>query len=249
MTRGRHSRKRQGTSANVPTELVRRAEKSGDEQPIHELRALAATGDPLALAALASAYREGVEDSSGNELVRANPRLASRYETLAAQAGHAGSMTALANDLINKHPQSAAARTLYRSAYARGDITAAYNLAATFQNMGNFKQAVTWFRRALRGGDISALLPLARAELFGLGTRRNIHAAVTKLRRLADSELELHPPYWLQCEAMIVLADAYISGWPLPRDYKRGVQWLERAAELNSAPAKALLQYHTGGIG
>lgn len=246
MTPASASPRRTPVKAVDPTQLIRKAEQSGDEKPIQQLRALAANGDVGALGALASAYREGVESADGGVLVRADSRLASRYEKLAAQAGHADSMTALAIDLSRKDPRSIAAKKLYKAAYAKGDMTAAYNLAALFQKAGDYKKAVRWFRRAFAGGDTTALLPLARAELYGLGTPRNVRGALTKLRRLAASNLQLHPPYWLQCEAMLVLADAYISGWPVPVNFKRGVQWLKRAADLNSAPATALLQYYTG---
>jgi TPR repeat protein len=48
----------------------------------------------------------------------------------------------------------------------------------------------------------------------------------------------------MQCEAMLVIADSLIAGWPVPRNFSEGIRWLKRAAKLGSGPAKALLEYH-----
>jgi TPR repeat protein len=47
------------------------------------------------------------------------------------------------------------------------------------------RAAVAWFRRTAAAGEMDALLPLAQAELHGLGTRRNVSGAIKKLRRVA----------------------------------------------------------------
>lgn len=78
----------------------------------------------------------------------------------------------------------------YRAAFRLGDATAAYNLACTYQNLGEHRAVVRWYRRTLAAGDLSALWPLAEAELYGLGTERDaVDALVTKLTRLADEDI------------------------------------------------------------
>jgi TPR repeat protein len=128
---------------------------------------------------------------------------------------------------------------LYRRAFGLGDTTAALNLAATYQNLGRYRDAVRWFRRALAAGDSSALLELARAELYGIGTRRDVPAAITKLRRVARdiasmSQLERE-------DAMTTMADALRNGWLVRRDYDEALRWFRRAAHVGSNAAKGML--------
>jgi hypothetical protein len=90
---------------------------------------------------------------------------------------------------------------------------------------------VQWFRRADAAGSPTASLEIARAELYGTGTRRNVRAAFTKLERLAGQRLGWNN--WLRIEAMQIMADALINGWLITRDYTRGEALLRRAANLD----------------
>lgn len=131
---------------------------------------------------------------------------------------------------------------LYRRAFQLGDTTAAYNLACTYQNLGDYRTAVTWFRRALAAGDLSAELPLAQAELSGSGTRRNPKAALGRLERIARARGTEWFSQFDREQAMIALAAALRDGWVLRRDYPASLRWLRRAAKLGSAEAKGLLK-------
>jgi TPR repeat protein len=134
------------------------------------------------------------------------------------------------------------ATELYRRAFRLGDVAAGFNLGCTYQNVGEYRAAVKWFRRALAAGDLGALQPLARAELYGLGTRRNVGAAIAKLTRIARYR---RAPLWLsvseRVEAMLVLADALSSGWPVRRNNPEAVRWWRRAAALGSHAAQGKL--------
>lgn len=120
-------------------------------------------------------------------------------------------------------------------------VTATYNRGRDFQNRGDYAAAVRLYRRAAKAGDDSALLELARAELYGLGTRRNTKSAIRRLERVAVSKVTYWPPHWMQSDAMLVLADIFMTGWPVKRDYNKGRRWVRRAAKLGSARAKAML--------
>ncbi len=123
-----------------------------------------------------------------------------------------------------------------------GDGAGAYNLACTYQNLGDYRKAVAWFRRALDAGDLSALVPLAQAELYGCGTRRNSKAALAKLQRIAGwNNVSWISPFDRE-QAMIVLAASLRDGWLLRRDYPASLKWLRRAAKLGSAEAIGLLE-------
>jgi TPR repeat protein len=41
---------------------------------------------------------------------------------------------------------------------------------------------------------------------------------------------------------MLVIAQALMDGWLVPRDYEEGHRWLRRAAEWDSLTAKAMLE-------
>ena len=98
---------------------------------------------------------------------------------------------------------------------------------------------------AHKAGDPSALLQIGRAELCGLGTRRDPIAALKKLRAAAASRTKYWPASTGEnVEAMIVIAQALLGGWLLPRDYNEGIRWLRRAAKWDSAAAKLLLEQH-----
>ncbi len=174
-------------------------------------------------------------------LIRRNARVALSYDVRAAELGDATGMASVA-DALTSPPSSARdlARgvKLYKRAVRLGNTTAALNLAATYQNLGRHQAAVRWFRRAWAAGDTSALLELAKAELLGVGTRRNVPAAFERLRLLARCASAA--PFERE-EAMLVMADALRNGWLVRRDYPQAIRLLRKAASLGSDAAQGLL--------
>lgn len=199
------------------------------------LRRAAASDDRDALAKLAFLYDDGTaRDGHGKPLVRRNPRLAHDYRVRAAQLGDSGAITVLADALTRRgHSVRALAQAekLYRRAFRLGSATAAENLAATYQNLGRYRDAVRWYRRAAAAGSPTATLEVARAELYGTGTRRDVRAAFRSLERLARQRLGWNN--WLRVEAMRLMADTLIQGWLVTRDHTRGNAWLRRAEALD----------------
>src|SRR5262249_42755273 len=97
-------------------------------------------------------------------------------------------LIAAADAMTRRNPAGSQLRNaigLYRKAFKLGNTTAGYNLACTYQNLESYRAAVLWYRRVLAAGDLSALVPLAQAELYGRGATRNVTAALTKLHRIA----------------------------------------------------------------
>lgn len=201
---------------------------------IEAVRNAAARDDRDALAKLAVVYDEGVRDADDNVLIKRNRRLAYGYWRRAAELGDPGAITVMADRLTPRgHSMRALAQAekLYRRAFHLGSYTAAENLAATYQNLGRYRDAVRWFRRAAAAGSVTAEFEVARAELYGTGTRRNERAAFTKLERLARQRLGWNN--WLRIEAMKLMAEALMNGWLVRRDFARGEAWLRRAAKLD----------------
>lgn len=112
-----------------------------------------------------------------------------------------------------------------RRAVLLGEPTAAMNAALTYKAMGKHRQAFAWLLRAQEmGNDVD--LELAKARLFGAGTRRDPDAAVAGLKRVTRStgvaEIE-------RIEARLLLAWLYWDGTFVARSYEEHRRWLARA--------------------
>jgi TPR repeat protein len=198
----------------------------GELATLHEA---AATDDRRALSMLAVLYDQG----SVRPRVKRDRRRARDFCARAAALGDPAALTMMADDLTRRHPRALAqAEKLYRRAFRLGYHTAAENLAVEYLNRGRHRDAVRWYRRSEAAGSPTASLEVARAELYGLGTRRDARAAFVKLRRLARQHLGWNT--WLRVEAMQLMADALMEGWLVRRDFARGEALLRSAAELDA---------------
>lgn len=204
-------------------------------EDIDGLRKAAAADDREALVTLAVLHDEGTaRDGKGKLLVKRDRRRARTYLERAAQLGDPAAITLMADNLTPRGHSARAlaqAEKLYRRAFRLGYDTAAENLAATYQNLGRYRDAVQWYRRAESAGSPTATLEIARAELYGTGTRRNASAAFVRLERLARQRLGWNN--WLRVEAMQLMADALMKGWLVRRDFARGEALLREAGKLD----------------
>ena len=215
------------------------------------LRQAAALRDPEALFELGTFYRDGLCDRRGRAILRPSAVVSARLFRRAAELGDTDGMDALASYLsepwmsASGRPPRSRSRLVeafrwYHQALARGRLETASNLAVNYQNLGHHRQAVHWFRRAAAAGDESALFDLAKAELYGLGCRRNVTAALEKLRRVGDERNSGVSPFEAEC-AMVLMGKLLMEGWLVKRDYRAGLYWLRRAAAWGSAAAAGLL--------
>ena len=204
-------------------------------EDVAALERAAAAGDADALVTLAVLHRDGdARDADGTLLARRDPSRSRRYYERAAELGSPVAITVIA-DRLTEIGQGAKAfvkgERLYRRAFRLGYGTAAENLAATYRSVGRYHDAVRWYRRAEAAGSATASLELARAELYGIGTRRNGRSAFIRLDRLARQRLRWNN--WLRVEAMQLMADALMNGWLVRRDFSRGEALLRKAAKLD----------------
>ena len=213
---------------------------------VDALRAAARRNDAAALSQLGDMYRDGLQRSDGTVLVRRDRKAARRCLERAVALGDAEAMYVLAGVLVDDHRDARTfkrAEALYKRAFHAGESTAAYNLAAVYKSRLRHRDAFRWFQVAHEAGDPSALLQIARAQLYGIGTKRDPSGALAKLRRMANSRTKYWPASTGEnVEAMLIIADALMEGWLLPRDFKEGVRWLRRAASWGNATAIALLK-------
>ena len=236
------SRARTGPPPSV-RELLEQATRAGyTREVVDALRQGADANDCDALTTLAMFHRDGLRSRRGQLLIKRNARLAVEYDMRAAKLGDTSGMASVA-DALTSPPSTpsdlARGEKLYKRAFRLGNTTAALNLAATYQNLGRYRDAEQWFRRALAAGDPSALLELAKAELSGMGTRRNVPSAFERLRRLASGVAFTAP--FERMEAMLIMADAFRNGWLVRRDYPQALRLLRKAVSLGSDAARGLL--------
>jgi TPR repeat protein len=251
------SRRPASTNANLAVLKARLAaakKRLGYSVPsIALLRQAAALDDVEALEELGMHLRDGLRDRRGRTLVERNGKASLRCYRRAAELGSPSAMEALGNALssawtghgqLPPSPSSPAvleAIGWYRKAIRLGGDC--YNLAVTYQSLGQHKKAVAWFRKSAAGGQVDALLPLAKAELYGVGTARDVLGALVKLQEVAGTRSDGVTQFDRE-EAMRSIAQVLYDGWLMPRDFKDAVRWLRRAARLGSAAALGLLRDH-----
>ncbi len=90
---------------------------------------------------------------------------------------------------IGVRPNREAAMLWYKKAYRteRGDGSSANNIGTIFRDERNFQEAVRWFQRAVRYGNIDANLELAKIYLQNPSQQAN---AITRLKDI----LKATPP-------------------------------------------------------
>jgi len=121
-----------------------------------------------------------------------------------------------------------------------GDRTAQFNLAMSYLMA---RRPAAAFRELLaleRAGDVSASVELAKAQLAGVGARRDVEGAIARLERVARDHK------WVsgfdRGLAMLQLALVHYDGWQTPRNFDVTLKWLRHAEKHGSAAAAGLLK-------
>lgn len=207
------------------------------------LKAAAELDDADAADYLGMYYRDGLRDRRGRTILRRSALTSLRYYRRGARLGNSDAMIGLGNALASGRKSRrlvAEGMAWYLKAYRRGNVLGASCLAAVYRDLGMHAKAVAWFRRGAKAGDDDDLLELACAQLYGLGTRRNVAAAMRNLRRVARPSA--YATQFSQETAMIMMARVLEEGWLARRNHKRACVWLRRAEKLGSRAAGGFLE-------
>jgi TPR repeat protein len=123
-----------------------------------------------------------------------------------------------------------------------GDPTASNNIAAAYRELGNFRRAFQWWKRAAGPKDGDAWLEVGYCLQYGIGTRRNPTAAIRAYRMAIRT---YHTTTYGCEEAQYHLAVALLDRGDTR--HRREIQrLLTRAAEDGDHPESAHLLEQVG---
>lgn len=203
-------------------------------EDLQSLENKAIAGDPEAETTLALAYHEAV-------LLKRDNAEALRLLHRAADQGFMAAQESLGifseAGIGMKQPAPAEALDWYKKAAQQGSLDAATNIALMYADgIGipkDVAQAVIWFRQAAEGGDATAQYNLALIYGRGKAVPRDYKESVRWLTAAADQNV---------LGATLDLAAFYLHPPDgTAADISRAILYYEKAADLGSAPAQAML--------
>jgi len=89
---------------------------------------------------------------------------------------------------IGVRPNRSAALQWYKLAYRQGQSCAASNIGTIFRDEGDTRQALAWFERAVRLGDVEANLEIAKIYI---GEKNQVVKAIRCLKRVIEAKARL----------------------------------------------------------
>jgi len=118
----------------------------------------------------------------------------------------------------------------------KGYLAAFSNIGGMYQfDLGNFAEALKWYRRGVELNDESSRYHLAQMYLDGTGVPQNLAEAMRLYLPSAQKNTAV---------AIYYIGQIYLRGdHTVPRDYAKAMQWYQRAAELGFARAQNDIGY------
>jgi hypothetical protein len=208
------------------------------------LLAKASQDDAEAEYRIAGVYSDGCKDRHGKIVVHISPRMAVKWNRRSAEHGSAdaqGALGYLLSEGIGVKRDSREALLWMRRAFLNGETFAApNNIAITYRQIGNLRQAVRWFNKCADLGDDDALVQLGVHYYWGKGVRTDYAAAVRCFRRAIKGK---NISEWVRADAFFYLGIAYLEGKGVRRSLRLAEKCLERANKDNDhAAAERLLK-------
>jgi TPR repeat protein len=209
----------------------------------NRLMAKAQKGDSEAQWAVGSWLEDGLVDSAGRILARPDFRAAVRWYRKSAVAANASGQICLGVCLCDGRGvrrDDVEGLRWFKRALRQGDTCAPNNIARVYQDRGNYRRAMFWYRHAVACGDGDALVELGRGYYGGIGARRNPKQAVRLFRRAIISRNITQAG---REDAMFRLGLAFYEGRGVKRSGVRAIQWLRQAnRDDDHIEARALIE-------
>jgi hypothetical protein len=214
------------------------------------LLAKAKEGDAEAELRVAEIYSDGCKDRRGRILVRISRRRTAEWYRRSAEHGCASAQNTLgvilggSNYGVEKNVPEAL--LWLKRAFRSGDATsAATNIAITYRENGNLRQAVRWFRKVDVKYDDSVLIQLGIHSYWGKGVRTDPHAAVGYFRKAVRGK------NMSECDrddANFYLGIAYLEGNGVRKSLRTAKKHLELANRDGDHLAAQRLLKQLGGL-
>jgi TPR repeat protein len=191
-------------------------------------------GDAEAEWRVAELYSDGCKDRRGRILIRPSNRKAVEWLRRSAEHGYGSAQNTLGvilggNYGVEKNVREAL--LWLKRAFRGGDTTsAANNVAVTYRENGNLRQAVRWFRRVDASRDDAFLIQLGIHSYWGKGVRTDHRAAVRYLRKAIRGK------NMSECDrddANFYLGIAYLEGKGVRKSLRLAQKYFERANRDN----------------
>lgn len=209
-----------------------------------DLLGKAKRGDAEAEWLVAGHYSDGCKDMRGRVLVRVSNRKAAEWYRRSAEHGYGDAQNTLGVILGDGHGVEKNVRGALlwlKRAFRGGDSSsAASNVAVTYRENGNLRQAVRWFRKVDVSRDDSVLIQLGIHSYWGKGVRTGHQAAVRYFRKAIKGK------NMSECDrddANFYLGIAYLEGKGVRKSLRMAEKHLERANTDNDhLAAQRILQ-------
>ncbi|MGA2351756.1 MAG: tetratricopeptide repeat protein [Terracidiphilus sp.] len=213
------------------------------------LLAKAKGGDAEAEWNVAQHYSDGCNDRRGRVLVRISNRKAAEWYRRSAEHGYVIAQNTLGVVLGGSYGVKKNAREALlwlKRAFRGGDtISAANNVAVTYRENGNLRQAVRWFREVDVSRDDSVLIQLGVHSYWGKGVRTDHRAAVCYFRKAVRGK------NLSECDrddANFFLGIAYLEGNGVRKSPRMAQKHFERANRDNDHLAAQRLLKQLGRV-
>jgi TPR repeat protein len=198
------------------------------------LLAKAKGGDAEAEWGVGACYSDGCKDRHGRILVRIANRKAVEWFRRSAEHGCGSGQNALGIILGGSYGVERNAREALlwlKRAFRGGDTCcAANNIAITYRESGNFRQAVRWFRKVDTSCDDTVLVQLGVHSYWGKGVRTDHQAAVRYFRKVIRGKDIWE---WGLDDANFYLGIAYLEGKGVRKSFRMAQRHFERANRDN----------------
>jgi TPR repeat protein len=199
-----------------------------------DLLAKANGGDAEAESRVAELYSNGCKDRRGRILVRISNRKEAEWYRRSAEHGCGSAQNNLGVILGGSYGIKKDVREALlwlKRAFRGGDtVSAASNIAVTYRENGNLRQAVRWLRRVDASLDDSVLIQLGIHSYWGKGVRTDHQAAVRCFRKAIRGE------NMSECDrddANFYLGIAYLEGNGVRKSSRMAQEYFEQANRDN----------------
>lgn len=216
---------------------------------LRDLFAKAEEGHSEAEFGVATLYADGCRDRRGRVLVRCSASKAAEWYRRSAEHGCVSAQNTLGVILGGNYgvkKDRRAALMWLKRAFSGGDTCCApNNIAITYREGGNFRQAFRWFRKAATLGDGGVFVQLGIHYYWGRGVRTDHQEAIRYFRKATRGKSCSESD---RDDANFYIGVAYLEGKGVAKSPRMARIYLERANRDDDHLAAKRVLYQLRGL-